>query len=88
MILLVVGGHLVEKELNLQTGLGLLGVLLFFVLSGLLITGVLQRELRVTAQVSVPAFYTRRVIRLFPPLLIYLGVVCIWIKTHVITDTP
>ena len=45
---------------------GLVGVLVFFVLSGFLITGLLLDELRRTGRVSLPGFYARRVRRLLP----------------------
>jgi peptidoglycan/LPS O-acetylase OafA/YrhL len=46
------------------------GVLLFFVLSGYLITTVLVRELKKTNQISFKAFYARRALRLAPALLL------------------
>jgi peptidoglycan/LPS O-acetylase OafA/YrhL len=45
---------------------GFIGVDIFFVISGFLITGLLLRELRVTAHVDFFAFYARRVRRLLP----------------------
>src|ERR1700690_893817 len=62
-ILLVVVGHVLEKEFRIITELGELGVLLFFVLSGFLITGLLEREALETGQISLRAFYGRRVLR-------------------------
>jgi peptidoglycan/LPS O-acetylase OafA/YrhL len=49
---------------------GGLGVTLFFVLSGFLITTLLQREYRTHDAVSLRNFYLRRVLRLMPPLVI------------------
>jgi peptidoglycan/LPS O-acetylase OafA/YrhL len=49
---------------------GGLGVTLFFVLSGFLITTLLQREYRTHDAVSLRNFYLRRVLRLMPPLFI------------------
>jgi peptidoglycan/LPS O-acetylase OafA/YrhL len=45
---------------------GYVGVDVFFVLSGFLITGLLVRELQRTGTVSLPAFYARRARRLLP----------------------
>ncbi len=45
---------------------GYIGVDVFFVLSGFLITGLLVRELSGTGTVSLPAFYARRARRLLP----------------------
>lgn len=42
------------------------GVTAFFVLSGFLITTLLLREREATGSVSVPAFYLRRTLRIFP----------------------
>ena len=45
---------------------GYIGVDVFFVLSGFLITGLIVRELEKTGTVSLPAFYARRARRLLP----------------------
>jgi len=45
---------------------GYVGVDVFFVLSGFLITGLLIRELSSTGRVDLPAFYARRARRLLP----------------------
>ena len=51
---------------------GFLGVDLFFVLSGFLITGLLVSEFDQTGTISIRKFYMRRVLRLGPALGIYL----------------
>jgi peptidoglycan/LPS O-acetylase OafA/YrhL len=45
---------------------GYVGVDVFFVISGFLITGLLLREARRTGTVSIPRFYARRALRLLP----------------------
>jgi peptidoglycan/LPS O-acetylase OafA/YrhL len=47
-------------------GGGYVGVDVFFVLSGFLITGIIIRELEKTGTVDLPAFYARRARRLLP----------------------
>lgn len=49
---------------------GLVGVELFFVLSGFIITSLLQAESSAHGKISIWRFYLRRALRLFPPLLI------------------
>jgi peptidoglycan/LPS O-acetylase OafA/YrhL len=50
-------------------GSGVTGVVVFFALSGYLITGVLVRELRATGTIGFRRFYARRVRRLAPALV-------------------
>jgi peptidoglycan/LPS O-acetylase OafA/YrhL len=52
---------------------GWLGVDLFFVLSGFLITSLLVSEWASTGAISLPAFYRRRALRLLPALLTMLA---------------
>jgi peptidoglycan/LPS O-acetylase OafA/YrhL len=47
---------------------GFVGVDVFFVLSGFLITGAIARELAATGRVALADFWTRRAARLFPAL--------------------
>ncbi|MGW9553205.1 acyltransferase family protein [Nocardiopsis sp. NPDC055551] len=54
---------------------GFLGVDLFFVLSGYLITDLLLREIRASANVSLGAFLGRRIRRLLPALVVMLTTV-------------
>jgi peptidoglycan/LPS O-acetylase OafA/YrhL len=51
-------------------GAGVVGVVVFFTLSGYLITGVLSRELRGKGRVDFKRFYLRRARRLLPALLV------------------
>jgi len=70
-ILLVITHH---QLIPLSLNAGFLGVDLFFVLSGFLITSLLLREFNATNSISLKNFYARRVLRLAPALLIYLAV--------------
>ncbi|MBI2407047.1 MAG: hypothetical protein HYV19_01915 [Gemmatimonadetes bacterium] len=45
---------------------GNLGVLVFFVISGYLITGLLMHELAATGTISLRTFYWRRALHIFP----------------------
>jgi peptidoglycan/LPS O-acetylase OafA/YrhL len=57
---------------------GLLGVDVFFVLSGYLITSLLLREVRGGGRVDLRAFWARRARRLLPALLLVLIAVMLW----------
>ena len=56
---------------------GFIGVDVFFVLSGYLITGLLTKELAVSGTVNLPRFYARRVRRLLPAVTAVVLVVCL-----------
>jgi peptidoglycan/LPS O-acetylase OafA/YrhL len=56
---------------------GFLGVDVFFVLSGFLITGLLLAELERSQRISLPDFWARRARRLLPALVLLLVVVAI-----------
>lgn len=60
---------------------GFLGVDLFFVLSGFLITGLLLMEFDETRTISLRKFYMRRVLRLGPALFLYL-LACLLVTWH------
>jgi len=68
-ILLVITHH---QLLPLSLKGGFLGVDIFFVLSGFLITRLLLQEFETTQSISLTKFYARRVLRLAPALLLYL----------------
>jgi len=62
-------------SLQLIESYGKLGVHVFFVLSGYLITNLLLREHACTSTVSLRDFYVRRAFRIFPAALAFLAVV-------------
>jgi peptidoglycan/LPS O-acetylase OafA/YrhL len=87
-ILLVIAGHVLNFGFGVATDLGGLGVLLFFVLSGFLITGLLDREKLQSGRVSLSRFYIRRGLRLFPALFVFLAALCLLVRSCLVTDTP
>lgn len=54
---------------------GAWGVDLFFVLSGFLITSLLTREKEQTTTVHIPAFWLRRILRIWPLYFLFVGIV-------------
>lgn len=81
-IVLVLLGHLSGTQgfvrLNLQVGdYAHLGVVVFFVISGLLITNLLTAERKRRGRVSLQLFYARRALRLFPASFAYIGCVAV-----------
>jgi peptidoglycan/LPS O-acetylase OafA/YrhL len=77
-ITLVVLSHLLAWK-QVSPGLvgryGKLGVHVFFVLSGYLITKLLLREYDGTSTISLRDFYVRRALRIFPAAFLFLAVV-------------
>ncbi len=66
---------------------GYIGVDVFFVLSGFLITTLLTRELAATGHVSFRDFYVRRIRRLGPALLAVTGaVVAVWLIVPTVSN--
>ncbi len=57
------------------TSRGFLGVDLFFIISGFLITSLLLRERARTGEISLGDFYVRRALRIFPPYFLLLLVI-------------
>jgi peptidoglycan/LPS O-acetylase OafA/YrhL len=52
---------------------GTLGVHIFFVISGFLITALLMEELERTGRLSLGLFYARRTLRIFPPCYLFIA---------------
>jgi peptidoglycan/LPS O-acetylase OafA/YrhL len=81
-VLVVILGHshstLLDRiPLNAIFRSARLGVAVFFVISGFLITRLLLDELRRNGTVSLRRFYIRRMFRIFPPFYVFLGVVAV-----------
>ena len=62
---------------------GGLGVSIFFVISGFLITHLLLREMRKSGTISLKVFYSRRTFRIWPAFFFYLGIVVLLYWMHV-----
>jgi peptidoglycan/LPS O-acetylase OafA/YrhL len=67
-----------DHALRMHSWLGPLGVMIFFVLSGFLITSILLKEYRKTGGISLLNFYRRRAYRILPTFY------CCWILTTVV----
>jgi peptidoglycan/LPS O-acetylase OafA/YrhL len=70
--------RLFEFFFQIHPKTGSLGVMIFFVLSGFLITSMLLKEYRKTGLISLSNFYRRRSYRIFPSFY------CCWILTTVV----
>lgn len=80
-IVLVMISHLVgikaffiSERIGRILDLGELGVRVFFVISGFLITSILLKELDKTGSIDLKRFYFRRTLRIFPPYYLFLFV--------------
>ena len=71
-ITLVMVYHLWGTELGgTFAGVGNLGVRIFFVISGFLITGLLFKELDTNGHIGLKRFYIRRALRIFPAFYVF-----------------
>lgn len=91
VLLVIIGRYLEFRGWNahvrsLAQSAAHLGVLLFFVLSGFLITGLLYRERSLTGSLDFKRFYIRRALRLLPALLLFLSTVTLLMSFGLITD--
>src|SRR5437773_9697436 len=69
-------------------GLGELGVHVFFVISGFLITRLLLEETARTGRISLGNFYLRRTLRIFPPYYAFLFALAIASLAGAVTLAP
>lgn len=77
-ITLVAVGHLIKWHrisFDVIQAYGAIGVHIFFVLSGYLITNLLLKEYERTSTISLREFYIRRAFRIFPAAFLFLAVV-------------
>ncbi len=70
--------HIYGTHPDTHARTGSLGVMVFFVLSGFLITWMLLKEYRKTDAISLSSFYRRRAYRIFPTFY------CCWILTTLV----
>jgi peptidoglycan/LPS O-acetylase OafA/YrhL len=66
---------------------GSLGVRIFFVISGYLITHLMLREVELTGRFSVGQFYARRALRILPVYFLYLAVLAVMQGVGLFHDT-
>jgi peptidoglycan/LPS O-acetylase OafA/YrhL len=71
-ITMVISSHAITSSQFARWANGYAGVLIFFSLSGYLITTHLIREFAVSGRISLKDFYARRFFRILPPVLLYL----------------
>ena len=70
--LLGTSGFFLPHTLNDHLALGELGVRVFFVISGFLITNLLLTEVAATGRIHIGRFYLRRTFRIFPPYYVFI----------------
>lgn len=74
-ISLVIFSHFLGSSgFSFYNDVGNLGVRIFFIISGFLITGLLLEEFDQTRSINLTKFYFRRTLRIFPPYYFYLFV--------------
>lgn len=64
------------------------GVVLFFALSGFLITYLLLSEIEKTGTINLPKFYMRRVLRIWPLYFMIVGIALALVAIYPATDLP
>jgi peptidoglycan/LPS O-acetylase OafA/YrhL len=74
-----------DHPLHHFSSFGPLGVRIFFVLSGMLITRLLLQESNLTGSISLKGFYIRRVVRIFPAMWFYVAVMAALAAVGIIT---
>src|SRR5689334_13280323 len=69
----VLGAKAAHPALLRLEAVGILGVRVFFVLSGFLITDLLLQEKAATGRIDLRRFYLRRTLRIFPAYYVFLA---------------
>src|SRR5262249_9000682 len=70
--LLGTSGFFLTLDFNKHLAIGELGVRVFFVISGFLITNLLLTEAAATGRIHIGRFYLRRTFRIFPPYYVFI----------------
>jgi len=95
--LMVVVGHAgkvlqVGRHLPFGSGVidvwGPVGVTVFFVLSGFLITRLLVQDRRESATIHLRAFYVRRAFRILPAYWVYMAAIAVMAHGHLVLASP
>ena len=68
----VIVAHLSNSQAAWPSMLGGVGVNVFFVVSGFLITTLLQQEYKQSGNISLASFYRRRCFRIFPAAFVFI----------------
>lgn len=79
-VLLVIYTHVSGSHSQVDHFTGWLGVDVFFVLSGFLITGLLLREEKLTGSIDMAGFYIRRAFRILPLYWLVLGIYAVGLQ--------
>lgn len=90
-ILMVLSGHMLTFSLHFSSDWGAVGgagVVVFFVLSGFLITGLLCNEEARSGTVNVFGFYRDRALRILPAFFVLLAVTSLLMGLNLVTDVP
>ena len=92
-VVLVLGRHLTLPPeglhvLQLWHRGGWVGVDLFFVLSGFLVSGLLYQEYRRHRRVHIIRFLARRALRIYPPFYILIAFTVIFLRTNDVAISP
>ena len=85
--LLGTSGFFLTLDFNKHLAIGELGVRVFFVISGFLITNLLLTEAAAAGRIHIGRFYLRRTFRIFPPYYVFilaaaLAAVARWIELN------